>query len=48
MNRDRGNLVQKVSHVDHDIKQMERQLNCEDSADQINNDLQLNVNGQRD
>ena len=48
VNRDRSNLVQKVSVIEQDVKMMQRQLNSEDNADQINNDLQLNLNGQRD
>jgi len=39
VNRDRSNLVQKVSVIDQDVKTMQRQLNNEDGADQINNEL---------
>lgn len=48
VNRDRSNLVQKVSVVDQDVKTMQRQLGNEDGADAINNDLQHNLNGQRE
>ena len=47
VNRDRSSLVQKFSHVDQDVKTMERQLNSEDSADAINNELQHNLNETR-
>jgi len=39
VNRDRSNLVQKVSVIDQDVKTMQRQLNNEDGADKINNEL---------
>jgi len=48
VNRDRSKLVHKMSLVDQDVSSMQSKLHNEDNADQMNNEMQLDVNGQRD
>jgi len=39
VNRDKSSLLHKSNRVRSDVDTMQRQLNSEDNADQINNDL---------
>ena len=48
MNREKGNLGQKLAVQQRDVDQMQRLLSGEDDTDKINNELQIDVIGTRD
>lgn len=39
VNRDRSSIVQKCSVVEQDVGMLQRQLNCEDDADAMNQQI---------